>query len=168
MLFPNHVLPVSFLLTSTADENDPTLADYCLLITTDDAMLQWAATSQLYLSISSDARSVIYFNLQVAYLSVNATGIYLLVIVSHYNGVIGIPSNKVLPDLSGSTVVWTANLATPMSSSSTLSLMAFGLALSFANRSPAWLTSCLPAIAITLQMLLSDELHFLDVANTSL
>ncbi|KAG6471968.1 hypothetical protein ZIOFF_069423 [Zingiber officinale] len=38
-LFPNHVLPVSFLLTSTADENDPTLADYCLLISTDDAKL---------------------------------------------------------------------------------------------------------------------------------
>ncbi|KAG6471972.1 hypothetical protein ZIOFF_069427 [Zingiber officinale] len=38
-LFPNHVLPVYSLLTSTTDENDPTLVDYCLPISIHDAML---------------------------------------------------------------------------------------------------------------------------------
>ncbi|XP_042440724.1 G-type lectin S-receptor-like serine/threonine-protein kinase At5g35370 [Zingiber officinale] len=77
-LLPNQLLPVSSLLTSATYENDPAPGDYRLLVTSNDAVLQWAPTSQFYWSISSDARSLKDSNLQVAYLSVNATGIYLL------------------------------------------------------------------------------------------
>ncbi|KAG6473782.1 hypothetical protein ZIOFF_067699 [Zingiber officinale] len=78
MLLPNQLLPISSLLTSATDENDPTLTDYYLLITNDDTVMQWVATSQLNWSISVDARSIKYFNLQVTYLSINAARIYLL------------------------------------------------------------------------------------------
>ncbi|KAG6473780.1 hypothetical protein ZIOFF_067697 [Zingiber officinale] len=78
MLLPNQLLPISSLLTSTTDANDPILTDYCLLITNNDVVMQWAATSQLYWSISSDARSIKCFNLQIAFLSINATCIYIL------------------------------------------------------------------------------------------
>ncbi|KAG6472108.1 hypothetical protein ZIOFF_069564 [Zingiber officinale] len=56
----------------------------------------------------------------------------------------------------------------PVSSSSTLSLTASGLALSFVNRSPAWSTTRLSAAAAALQLLPSGELRLLDAANASL
>ncbi|XP_042449530.1 G-type lectin S-receptor-like serine/threonine-protein kinase At5g35370 [Zingiber officinale] len=73
----------------------------------------------------------------------------------------------VLHALSGATV-WTANAASPVPPSATLSLTASGLALSLANGSLAWSTPGLSAPVFALHLLPSGELRLLDDANASL
>ncbi|WOL12891.1 hypothetical protein Cni_G21659 [Canna indica] len=76
-LLPNQLLPVSAFLSSAVSDSNPSPGDYRLLVTPSDAVLQWTPTSQVYWSLASDLLSVKDSNLQVAYLSVNATGLHL-------------------------------------------------------------------------------------------
>ncbi|CAL9205149.1 G-type lectin S-receptor-like serine/threonine-protein kinase At5g35370 [Musa acuminata AAA Group] len=77
-LLPSQLLPASASLSSAVSDNDPSPGNYRLLITPGDALLRWTVISQNYWSLSTDVRFTKDSNLEVGYMAVNATGLYLL------------------------------------------------------------------------------------------
>ncbi|KQJ85553.1 G-type lectin S-receptor-like serine/threonine-protein kinase At5g35370 [Brachypodium distachyon] len=82
-------LPVGATLTASASDQDLSPGPYRLLLTPNDALLQWAPASSssapanasslvTYWALSSDAGAVQDSNLKVESMAVNASGIYLL------------------------------------------------------------------------------------------
>ncbi|XP_010916822.1 G-type lectin S-receptor-like serine/threonine-protein kinase At5g35370 [Elaeis guineensis] len=76
-LLPGQPLPAGAALSASTSDSDLSPGDYRLLVTPSDAFLQWTKSSQLYWSLSTDSRSVKESNAEVAYLAINATGLFL-------------------------------------------------------------------------------------------
>ncbi|XP_062201734.1 G-type lectin S-receptor-like serine/threonine-protein kinase At5g35370 [Phragmites australis] len=83
-LLPGQALPLAVPLTSSASDQDLSPGAYRLLLTPNDAFLQWATASNAssgfltYWALSSDPAAVQDSNHAVASMAVNASGLYLL------------------------------------------------------------------------------------------
>lgn len=80
-ILPGQTLPTGASLFSATSNIDLTPGPYRLLITSTDALLQWYTSNNSFISywaFSLDLRATKNSNKEVAYLSVNTTGLYLI------------------------------------------------------------------------------------------